>query len=127
MRFGDNDYKLVFLDTNAIREIICNNNNCGLNFAERFFQNNNTYAPVFSIYNVFELKPYEDLFEKFIDFFSIVPCIIMYPYKIFMEAEYKAFLNNQELELNSNLINVFSSQGKSESHNFRPSALRLIT
>lgn len=65
MLIGVNDYKLILLDTNAIREIVTNTNMSEKGFLERFFAcSSDAYAPCFSIYNVIELMPYQDIYEK---------------------------------------------------------------
>lgn len=85
MLIGANDYKLILLDTNAIREIVTNTNMSGKGFLERFFAcSSDAYAPCFSIYNVIELMPYQDIYEKFLEFFSTIPCLVMFPVKSFV-------------------------------------------
>lgn len=116
MKIGNTDYKLIYLDTNALREIVLNNNDSLNNFAKIFLSNDSVkYAPVFSIYNVFELKPYKDIYERFIEVFSTIPCMMFFPYKLIIEDEYKAFCNNSEVVLDGNLINAFSSLGQDDS------------
>jgi hypothetical protein len=53
--------KLIYLDTNALREIILNNDDSLSQFINKFIISDIKYAPVFSVYNVFELRPYEDI------------------------------------------------------------------
>ena len=118
MLIGKEEYKLLYLDTNAIREIICNNGQSRINFINKIV-GRVKYAPVFSIYNLFELKPYNDIYNEFIEFFSIIPCIMLYPYKNFMEAEFRAAINGKEMVLDDTLLNAFSALGISESHNFK--------
>lgn len=116
MKIGSNDYKLIYLDTNALREIVLNNNESFHNFIEKFLSIDLVkYIPVFSIYNVFELKPYTDIYEKFIEVFSIIPCMMFFPYKLIIEEEYKAFCNNREVVLDGKLIHAFSTLGSNDS------------
>lgn len=62
MLIGVNDYKLILLDTNALREIVTNTNMSGKGFLERFFACSlDAYVPCFSIYNVIELMPYQNI------------------------------------------------------------------
>lgn len=82
MFIGANNYNLILLDTNAIREIVTNTNMAGNGFLERFFSHSSdAYAPCFSIYNAIELMPYQDIFEKFLEFFSTIPCLMIFPVK----------------------------------------------
>ena len=70
MLLGKNEYKLILFDTNALREIVTNENYSGKGFLSKFFAEQRLYAPCFSIYNAVELMPYKDIYEKFLDFFS---------------------------------------------------------
>lgn len=117
MFIGNTDYKLIYLDTNAIREIVLNNSDSLKNFIEKFVVGDCKYAPIFSIYNVFELKPYEDIYNKFINVFSIIPCLMLFPYKLIIEEEHKAFEENRAFLMNTNLFNAFSSLGIGDSFN----------
>lgn len=81
MKIGQNTYKLILLDTNALREIITNTNLFGKGFLQTFFTSESSYAPCFSIYNVIELMPYEDIYEKFLEYFSIISCLMTFPAK----------------------------------------------
>ena len=53
MKIGNNDYKTILLDTNAIREIVTNENNSGRGFLEKFIAFGK-YVPCISLYNVIE-------------------------------------------------------------------------
>ena len=81
MKIGQNTYKLILLDTNALREIVTNTNLSGKGFLQNFFTGESSYAPCFSIYNVIELMPYKDIYEKFLEYFSIIPCLMTFPVK----------------------------------------------
>lgn len=94
---------MILLDTNAIREIVTNSNMSGKGYLTRFHLYNNNYAPCFSIYNVIELKPYEDIYEKFLEFFSLIPCLMFYPYKEVILNEYNAYISNKELAITNSL------------------------
>ena len=58
MIIGNSDYRLIYLDTNALREIVLNNGNSFNKFINKFLIGDIKYAPVFSVYNVFEFRPY---------------------------------------------------------------------
>jgi hypothetical protein len=116
MKIGSNDYKLIYLDTNALREIVLNNDESFHNFIEKFLSGDLVkYAPVFSIYNVFELKPYADIYKKFIEVFTVIPCMMFFPYNLIIQEEYKAFCNSREVVLDGNLIHAFSALGPNDS------------
>ena len=75
MKIGSNEYKLILLDTNIIRELLNFPSNTRKGFFHKAFLSETKYASCFSIYNVIELMPYNDIFEKFVDIFSEIPCV----------------------------------------------------
>lgn len=119
MKIGSNEYKLIFLDSNALREITNNTFSSGKGFINKFMNESNMYIPCFSIYNVMELKPNEEGFQKFIDFFSIIPCFMFFSAKTILQEEYKCYLKNQPLIINNQIVNAFSPLNTNDSHNFR--------
>lgn len=104
---NNKEYKLLFLDTNAIREITNNHNSCGKVFFEKFFLNETKYIPCFSIYNIIELKPWTDKYEIFLDFFSKTPCILISPYRLLLEQEEIAYKNKHQLPIENLILKVF--------------------
>lgn len=119
MLFGKNEYKLILLDTNALREIVTNKNYSGKGFLNKFFAEQQLYAPCFSIYNVVELMPYKDIYEKFIDFFSTIPCLMFFPIKTIIQKEYQSFLQDIDFEINNQVANAFSPATDRDSYNCR--------
>lgn len=126
MRLGKNDYKLILLDTNALREIVTNANMCGKGFLEKFFMGYHLYAPCFSIYNAVELMPYQDIFNKFLDFFSFIPCLMFFPAKSIILEEYKYYQHNQPLQITNQIANAFSPVIDNDSYNCRKFFVKLI-
>lgn len=120
MLIGQNNYKVILLDTNAIREIITNTCNSGKGFFSKFLSDDSSmYVPCISLYNVLELKPYEDIYEKFLDFFSSIPCFVFYPAKSIIREEYNAYINNTPLSICNKIANAFSPLGPNNSYNCR--------
>lgn len=117
MQLGGNNYKLVLLDTNAIREIVFNENQSGKGFFEKFI--NNKYAPCISIYNVIELMPYNDIYEKFLEFFNLVPCFLIYPFKLIIQEEYNNHIYRKEMKITNRIANAFTPIIDNESYNFK--------
>lgn len=118
MKIGANEYKLLLMDTNVIREIVLKQETCRETFFKRFFNNKSIYAPCFSIYNVIELKPYKDIFELFVTFFSAIPCIMLYPYNLIVQKEYDAYLHNKKITVDNQIANVFTALGRDERYDF---------
>ena len=118
MKIGNNDYKTILLDTNAIREIVTNENNSGKGFLENFIISGK-YVPCVSLYNVIELKPYADIYDKFLDYFSLIPCFALYPVKSILAKELNALLNNTEFIIDNTVANAFSPFGNDITFNCR--------
>lgn len=118
MKIGNNDYKTILLDTNAIREIVTNENNSGKGFLENFMASGK-YVPCISLNNVIELKPYADLYDKFIDYFSLMPCFILYPVRSILAKELNSVQNTTEFVIDNSIANAFSPLGKDDTFNCR--------
>ena len=118
IKLNQTEYKLLLLDTNILREVISNKDSEKKLF-EKFISSYSNYIFCFSIYNVIELKPYVDLYEKFLELFSILPCFMLYPFKNLLEQEWIAYQNNTKVEIDNNIANAFSSLGKGDSFNLR--------
>jgi hypothetical protein len=107
MILNNKQYDLVFLDTNVLREIVLNNHNIRNNFKQKFFTDSKCNIPCFSLYNVLEIKPYKDIYRKFLKFFSNMPCLLLYPYKLIVEQEYKSHINNRKFEFDNTVSYAF--------------------
>ena len=82
-------YDLCLLDTNIISELLNNYQYELKTFLEDFGPSN--YAPCFTIYNIIELHRREDLYKKFLKFFSQYPCFLLKPYNVLFEEELKNY------------------------------------
>lgn len=116
MKIGNNIYKLIFLDTNALREIVTNTNLAGKGFLQNFFIDKTGYAPCFSIYNVIELYPYEDIFDQFIEYFSIIPCIVTFPVKSIFQKEYECYITGRTFQIDHNIAYAISPISSDQNH-----------
>lgn len=93
LNINGNEWNLLYLDTNALSEMISNNNNFGKNILLEFAMKN--YCFCFSFYNVLELKNgYPKRYNKFIEIFSKMPCIMFMPYKVIVKEEVNAHNGN---------------------------------
>lgn len=120
MIIGSKEYKLILLDTNALREIVTNTNLAGKGFLEKFFvQTTELYAPCFSIYNVIELMPYKDIYEKFLEFFSVVSCFMIFPIKNIFSKEVKCMLCEDRFVIDNKIANAFTPLRSEENYNFK--------
>lgn len=108
MKIGEHVYKLILLDTNALREIVTNTKFAGKGFLETFFSSSTLYAPCFSIYNVIELMPYKDIFDKFVEFFSLIPCFVTFPAKNIFQEEYKYYVSGKPFEITNQIVYALS-------------------
>ena len=116
MKIGNNIYKLIFLDTNALREIVTDTNAAGKGFLQNFFIDTTGYAPCFSIYNVIELVPYGDIFDQFIEFFSVIPCILTFPVKSIFQKEYDCYITGSTFQIDNNIAYAFSPISSDQNH-----------
>lgn len=57
MKIRSNEYDLILIDTNIIRELLNVQSNTRKGFFHKAFLSENKYAPCFYIYNVIELIP----------------------------------------------------------------------
>ncbi|MSS38539.1 hypothetical protein [Clostridium porci] len=126
MQIGSNTYKLILLDTNAIREIVMNVNLSGKGFLEKFFnEQQNKYAPCFSIYNVIELMPYQDIYEKFLEFFSIIPCLMIFPVKSIFQKEVECYFTEQSFIIDNQIANAFTPYVSKDNYNCKKFFVKL--
>jgi len=107
-RIGDKDYKLIYMDTNALRETILNVKQAGKGFLNTFFLNNNNYAPCFSFMNVVELKPYHDIYRKFLEYFDVMSCIMFYLPQAILKNEYQVYLGQKMNVLDFDIMRTSS-------------------
>lgn len=119
MIIGPKDYKLIALDTNILREVSMNNENYKKKLFEKFILSDDNYAFCFSIYNVLELRPYEDIFERFVDFFCQTPALMLFPYSLILKKEAECYNTGFEFVIDNNVANAFSYAGTDMSHDFR--------
>lgn len=118
IKLGENSYKLLFLDTNVLREITQNTNNSQTGFLKRFIESGDNYAPCFSFYNVVEIMPYSDIFESFLRLFSAIPCMMFFSVKSIIDNEYQCYLNKAQFVVNNTIANAFTPIIDNERYNF---------
>lgn len=109
-----NEYKLCLLDTNAISELLKYPDNEGKGFISKLPPN--AYAPAFTIYNIIEVRRDDEVYDRFLKFFSIYPCFILKPHQLILEDELYAYNNKNEISV---LFNAFNSLGDDSSYNIR--------
>jgi hypothetical protein len=107
-------YNLCLLDTNVISEILKYPKNEGRGFLDKFPPIN--HAPCFTIYNILEIKRNSDVFNKFMNFFSIYPCFLLKPYQLIIEDEKEFYKNKNQI---SPLFNAFTSFGSKDTFNLK--------
>lgn len=113
LEINGNKYKLIFLDTNVLREISLNNYRTAKIFLEKYIimDDNVVFVPCFSIYNIVELRPTEDIYEKFKEFFSLVPCIIFLGHECILREEANLTLRGERLSISERISIGASYQG----------------
>lgn len=84
--FNNNRINLIYLDTNALSEFISNTDNFAINVLKTF--NNCDYEFCFNINNIMELKNGDiKRYNKFLNLFSSIPCIIFKFYPEIIKEE----------------------------------------
>lgn len=101
-------YKLVFLDSNALREVSSNQYNAGQGFFKKFFLMNSNYIPCFSIYNIIELKPHVELYTMFLNVFNSIPSYMFFPLDSIIKEEYRLFISGETPQLTNKIIYAFN-------------------
>lgn len=107
IKLNNHDYKIIFLDTNAIREI-SSNKQTETGFIRQFIGGQSVYVPCYSMYNIVELKPYTDLYTNFMKLFMMIPSFLFYPFQTVFHEEWEAAQKGVTLEINGNFVNAFS-------------------
>jgi hypothetical protein len=119
IKLGQNDYKLLFMDTNVLREVVTNTNYKGKSFFEKFYASHKPqYIICFSILNIIELKPYADIYKKFMEFFTDIPCLLLYPQKIIIQEEYDAYKHKRSFDIKKIICYAFSPLKNDKDENF---------
>ena len=118
-RIGSRIYKLLYLDTNAIREITTDNLGAFNGFLQKFIENNGAYAPCISIYIIVEIWSKESLFRKFLDVFSNIPCFMFFPIQSILSEEYKADQANQIFNFCGEVAHAFVPNSIDSNYNIR--------
>src|ERR1035437_1793355 len=77
MRIDGNKDKLCLLDTCIISKILENHNSERSKFFEIILNSDSPSFPCVAIWSIFELRQKQKLYERFIEFFSIIPMFIL--------------------------------------------------
>ncbi|WP_159437153.1 PIN domain-containing protein [Halanaerobium kushneri] len=109
-----NTYKLCLLDTNAVSEIIKNPKREGRGFITRFPPGK--FVPCITIYNLIELRRKVEIFDKFLNFFSLYPFFLLKPFQFLLAEELLNYDTNKKV---SALFNSFSPLGRDSSYKLR--------
>ena len=125
-----NQYKLLLLDTNILSNICKNRNAEKENFISRFIDKK--YAPCIAFQSVLEIynaepKGKSPLFESFVEVFSEIPTLLLYPYRSLTSQEIEVYLGKRnEVDIFS-IINAFSAFGKDKTYDFKHWIITLIS
>lgn len=111
------EYKLVFLDTNALREVATDVNNARQGFFKKFLIQNTSYIPCFSIYNIIELKPYDDFYKLFLEIFGSIPCFMFFPLTSIIYEEFSQYKDGQSPKITNKIVYAFNPNSNNSSDN----------
>lgn len=118
-KIGSEYYRMLFLDTNAIREISANSNYAFRGFTKKFFTGSERYAPCFSIYNVVELWSNEENYNLFLNIFSSIPCFMFFPIQSILDEEFNRDQTGHPFQFNGHIANAFIPNSVLSSSNMR--------
>lgn len=113
-------YDLCLLDTNALSEIAKKRPLISRGFFELFGPA--SHAPCLTVYNIFELRRKPDLFNSFLDIFSICPIFLLKPHSEILNEE----RSNSPVDSDAIIMNAFTQLGQGESYDIRLFMERLL-
>jgi hypothetical protein len=111
-------YKLLLLDTNVLRQIISNKDS-EMKLVNKFLCCNNYYAFCFSVYNVIEIKPMNDIYKNFLDIFSLLPCFLTFPFKTLIKKEWLYYKSKTPFQVDNLVANAFSPLGTTDNFHIK--------
>lgn len=109
-----NRYQLCLLDTNVISEIVKNKNNMARNFIKNIVLDEN-YVPCFCIESILEIRKKAEVYDKFLEIFSVIPIFLLKQYGSLINQEISGCISNSK----SILLNSFSVLGKDKSSDIK--------
>ena len=89
---NNNTYKLCLFDTNALSEFL-KNQKLWISYFDNEFSLGNTII-CYSIFSLSELWFRQDLFDKYLEFFSVFPSAILDGYDSIFQKEQKSYYKN---------------------------------
>lgn len=88
-------YRLLGLDTNVMSQILRDGDAARAGLFACFQEG---YVPCFSVYSLFELRRRREIFDAFVDFFDVVPCMVLKGYDELFEAELERYPDPSNLD-----------------------------
>src|SRR5215216_1347361 len=90
-----NTYKLCLIDTNAASEMVKRPDPIMRHFFEAIKPNE--YIPCFSVFTILELREREDIYKRFLETFSIFPCLILKSLDQLFQDELTAYPDHKKV------------------------------
>lgn len=75
LRINESSYRLVGLDTNVVGEILRDSDGARRGFLSLFADG--SHIPCFTVYSNFELRRRTEIYEQFVEFFDVYPCMLL--------------------------------------------------
>jgi len=89
------EYKLLLVDTNVISEMIKNPSHEFRKFLEWTIPNK--FIPSFSLFTILEIRKAVNIYDKFLELFSILPCVILKSHEQLFTDETLHYPNPKEI------------------------------
>jgi hypothetical protein len=98
VKFGDINYRLCLLDTNAVSAMVKNDDGEFANYLDwALLRSAPVFVPSFSLFTVLELRRSPAVYELFLDAFSTMPCAFVKSFDQLVAEEAKLYPNGAEL------------------------------
>jgi len=91
LRLGQTAYPLCLLDTMAVSEMVKRPTGAMRHFYEWAHSANPMFVPCFTIYTLMEIRRKPELFERFVEQFSPLPCLMIKGYAQLLDDEVAAY------------------------------------
>ena len=102
-------YRVCYLDTNAISEMLKHPERERRRFFEIAFSGHGmSQVPAFSLYSVMEIRQRPGLYEAFLKLFEVVPCIVLKNHEELLSDEMAAYPNPSSVDMVSVVFGGFA-------------------
>jgi hypothetical protein len=92
------EYPLCLLDTNAVSAIVKNPDREFRHYLSWSMRTPSMYVPSFSVFTVLELRHSPAVYEKFLELFTTIPCVMLKSFDQLVEDEVRSYPDPSEID-----------------------------